>query len=274
MFTKSNNDTFKTNFISNIQKVVDYHTIKAAFEKEDKKFSGKISKPTFCKVINMFTKEFKDEDIMKFVRISGLTDTKTYEVKYIDFINLIYYNQKLDNFLLCVNEIKNLCENVGKDINKMINILNENDGTNYVSVDKLLSYLKNKIITEEFKPDLTKALICKFDLDSDGKISFEDLRGILQRYINTAFFKYENSDKGQYVNLYASDIVNDEQFKAIVREIKATMNIISPLSQMLHLRKIKFFIFRSIRVQSCVYEFSIFFCSIVFSSFSIWYTFS
>jgi len=223
MFNKSNNDTFKTNFISNIQKVVDYHTIKAAFEKEDKKFSGKISKPTFCKVINMFTKEFKDEDIMKFVRITGLTDTKTYEVKYIDFINLIYYNERLDNFLLCVNEIKKLCENVGKDINKMINILNENDGTNYVTVDKLLSYLKNKIITEEFNPDLTKALVCKFDLDSDGKITFEDLRSILQRYVNTAFFKYENSDKGQYVNLYASDIVNDEQFKAIVREIKSTM---------------------------------------------------
>ena len=45
-FSKSNNDTFKTNFIANIQKVVDYHTIKAAFEKEDKNFSGKISKPT------------------------------------------------------------------------------------------------------------------------------------------------------------------------------------------------------------------------------------
>ena len=226
-FSKSNNDTFKTNFIANIQKVVDYHTIKAAFEKMDKNFSGKISKPDFCKVINLFTKEFKDEDIMKFVRIAGLTDTQTYEVKYCDFINMIYYNEKLDNFLLCVNEIKKLCESVGNDIKKTINILNGNDGTNYVIVDKLLSYLKSKIETEEFNPlidiPITKTLICKFDLDSDGKISFEDLRGILQRYANTAFFKYENSDKGQNVNLYASDYLTDEQFKAIVREIKSTM---------------------------------------------------
>jgi len=227
MFSKSNNETFKTNFISNIQKVVDYHTIKAAFEREDKNFSGKISKPAFCKVINMFTKEFKDEDIMKFVRIGGITDTQTYEVKYCDFINMIYYNEKLDNFLLCVNEVKKLCDSVGRDIKKTINILNGNDGTNYVSVDKLLAYLKSIIETEEFNPlidiPITKTLICKFDLDSDGKISFEDLRGILQRYANTAFFKYENSDKGQHVNLYASDYVTDEQFKAIVREIKATM---------------------------------------------------
>ena len=151
-FSKSNNETFKTNFISNIQKVVDYHTIKASFEKEDKNFSGKISKASFCKVINLFTKEFKDEDIMKFVRIGGLTDTQTYEVRYCDFINMIYYNEKLDNFLLCVNEIKNLCEKFGKDIKKLIHFLNGNDKSNYVTVDRLLSYLKSKIETEEFNP--------------------------------------------------------------------------------------------------------------------------
>ena len=226
-FSKSNIETFKKNFISNIQKVVDYHTVKAAFEKEDKNFSGKISKPAFCKVINMFTKEFKDEDIMKFVRLAGLTDTQTYEVRYCDFINMIYYNEKLDNFLMCVNEVKKLCDSLGKDIKKVINVLNENDGTNYVTVDKLLKYLKQKIETEEFLPlmeaPITKTLVCKFDIDSDGKITFEDLRGVLQRYVNTSFFKYENSEKGQNVNLYASDFITDEQFKAIVREIKATM---------------------------------------------------
>ena len=73
-FNKSNNETFKNNFIKNIQKSVDFHTLKAAFEKEDKNFSGKISKAHFCKVINLFTKEFKDEDIMKFVRIDRYKD--------------------------------------------------------------------------------------------------------------------------------------------------------------------------------------------------------
>ena len=58
--------------------------------------------------------------------------------------------------------------------------------------------MKSKIETEEYfsnqnNTPLTKTLICKFDLDADGKISFEDLRGILQRYANTSFFKYENS---------------------------------------------------------------------------------
>ena len=53
-FRNTNNVTFKNNFIRNIQQQVDFHTIKAAFEKEDLKFSGKVTKEVFCKIINTF----------------------------------------------------------------------------------------------------------------------------------------------------------------------------------------------------------------------------
>ena len=49
-FIKANKESFQNNFISNIQSCIDYHILKSAFEREDKKFSGKISKDTFCKV--------------------------------------------------------------------------------------------------------------------------------------------------------------------------------------------------------------------------------
>ena len=229
-FTKTNNDSFIKNFIHNIQSKVDYHTLKAAFEKEDKNFSGKISKSLFCSIIHRYTKEFKDEDLMRFVRIAGLTDTLTYEVIYNNFINLIYYNEKLDAFLLCVNELNKIYLNeANKNLNNLIYIVNGNQNNNYITTDQLFIYLKKRLAEKNdnkynnnYEP-ITKTLICKFDLDSDGKVSIDDLKGILQRYTNTNFFKYENNSSNQNVNLFTNEILSDDEFKAIVKKIKENM---------------------------------------------------
>ena len=229
-FTKTNNDSFIKNFISNIQSKVDYHTLKAAFEKEDKNFSGKISKSLFCTIINRYTNEFKDEDLMRFVRIAGLTDTLTYEVKYNNFINMIYYNEKLDSFLLCVNELNKIYFNeANKNLNNLIYIVNGNQNNNFITTDQLFIFLNKRIkekndniYNNNYEP-ITKTLICKFDLDSDGKVSLEDLKGILQRYTNTNFFKYENNSSNQNVNLFSNEILSDDIFKEVVKKIKDNM---------------------------------------------------
>ena len=230
-FTKTNNDSFIKNFINNIQSKVDYHTLKADFEKEDSNFSGKISKNLFCSIIFRYTKEFKDEDLMRFVRITGLADNISYEVKYYKFINLIYFNEKLDSFLLCVNELNEIfIKEANKNLNNLISIINGNSNdNNYITTEHLFEYLKNRIdkknqniYNNNYEP-ITKTLICKFDLDSDGQISLEDLKGILQRYTNTNFFKYENNSENQNVNLFSSENLSDDQFKAIVRKIKENM---------------------------------------------------
>ena len=230
-FTQTNNDSFIKNFIHNIQSKVDYHTLKAAFEKEDKNFSGIISKTLFCSIIHRYTKEFKDEDLMRFIRIAGLSDNITYEVKYNNFINMIYYNEKLDSFLLCVNELNKMYLNeANKNINYLISIINGNqNNSNFITTDQLFVYLKKRLIdnnkniyNNNYEP-ITKTLICKFDLDSDGKVSVDDLKGILQRYTNTNFFKYENNSNNQNVNLFSSEVLSNDEFKAIVRKIKENM---------------------------------------------------
>ena len=98
--------------------LIDYHTLKAAFEKKDKKFSGKICKDTFCKVIHNFNNEYKDEDINR----SKLVDLTTYEILYPEFLNLIYFNSKADMFILCVNCLKQILSQaqINNDIYNLI----------------------------------------------------------------------------------------------------------------------------------------------------------
>ena len=222
-FTKNNQDTFKNNFVKTIQNNVDFHTIKNIFEKYDTKFTGRVSKNDFCKILNQFAHEFKEEDIMKLIRFLQIGDPQTYEVNYSDFLNKIYFNEKLDSFLYCVDHLKKLLQTDKiKNIQQLLNYINGGKDTNSISVDQLYNYFMSKFPIQ-IKEKLTKTIVCKFDLDSDGKVSYEDLKGIINRFINTAFFRFENSEKGQNVNLYAEDFLTDEEFKKIVKEIKINM---------------------------------------------------
>ena len=124
-FTRNNQDTFKYNFVKTIQNNVDFHTIKNIFEKYDTKFTGRVSKNDFCKIVNQFANEFKEEDIMKLVRYLQIGDPQTYEVNYSDFLNKIYFNEKLDLFLYCVDHLKKLLQSDKiKNIQQLINYIN------------------------------------------------------------------------------------------------------------------------------------------------------
>ena len=232
--TKIKNESFINNFISNIQNKVDYHTLKSSFEQEDKNFSGKISKSKFCSVVNKFTQEFDEEDIFKFIRVTKISENPTSEVEYIKFMNIVYYNQNLDAFLLAVNELNDLyIKEANKNLNNLISIINRtksDNNNNYITIDDLYSYLTNRIKEKnknnymKIQEYITKPIICKFDVDSDGKISLEDLKTVLERYINTDFFKYENNSNDVNINLFSNQNISDKEFRAIIRKIKENMN--------------------------------------------------
>ena len=123
-------------------------------------------------------------------------------------------------FILCVNCLKQILSQlqINNDIYNLIHHINKNEN-NYITVDTLFNFFKSTLKRSESET-LTKTILNKFDLDSDGLISFEDLKGIIARYINTSFFKYENSEKGQNVNLYASEVLTDDKFTQIVMKLK------------------------------------------------------
>ena len=225
-FLNINKESFIKNFISNIRSKIDYNALKDSFEKEDKNFSGKISKAKFCIIINKYIKDFDEEDIMKFIRFSKISENPTCEVEYIKFLNMIYYDPNLDPFLLAINELNKVyITEANKNLNNLISIINSknNSNKNFVEIKTLYSYLIEKLKNKNKDDQITKNLICKFDVDCDGKISLEDLRAILERYSNTDFFKYENDAKSININLYPEQILSEKEFKAVVRKIKENM---------------------------------------------------
>jgi Ca2+-binding EF-hand superfamily protein len=196
--------------------------------------NGLLPKIDFCNVLRKFSKDYEDEEIMKFLRISNILYNN--KVKYSDFLDFIYYNPKNDQFSEIIENLKNLYKEVNfnaealfakfsgeeyvKTIGKISNINLNSKNTRSISVSQMFDFIKKNF--PQIK-DLNKNIVCKLDLDLDGKISIEDMSGIIERYINTFFFKRENNSEKIEVNLYPSESIDEEKFKMIVRDIKAAL---------------------------------------------------
>ena len=222
-FIQTNNFSFKKNFIENIKQNATLQRLKQAFEHIDSNNGGRLTKADFCSIIQKFSNEFKDEDIMKFTRITKLVDSNNL-VKYPEFINMIYYNAEDDQFTQCVEELKKYIDTqCDRKLIKFFQKLNrcENrsiyDTKTTITISQLTQFFGDKI------RNLDANVVCKFDLDSDGLISIHDIQGIFERYVSTSFFKYENAMSTPETNLYASEQMSEERFKSIVKDIKKKM---------------------------------------------------
>ena len=223
-FRDLNNGSFKQNFISNIKSVTNYESLKKYLEDIDTLSNGRLTKNDFCSVIQKFSSEFKDEDIMRFARISNLIDENNL-VKYPDFLLLCFYDSSNDIFNNCIEKIISYiskeCEN---DLKIFFQKLNHMEKKSYYDIKTTITIkqLHDFFIPYKIK-GLNNNIICKFDLDSDGLISYEDLQGILERYKSTNFFKFDNSSFTPDNNLYSYENMTDTKFKNLVREIKKNM---------------------------------------------------
>ena len=223
-FRELNNGSFKENFISNLKLVTDYETLRKNFEDIDSYSNGRLTKADFCSVIQKFSNEFKDEDIMRFTRISKLID-KNNLVMYPEFLLLCFYDSSNDTFNNCIEAIKKFVNGECKgDLKIFFQKLNHMEKKSYydikttITIKQLHDFFKNYNIK-----GLNNNVVCKFDLDSDGIVSIEDIQGIFERYCSTSFFKFDNSSFTPDNNLYAYEEMTDTKFKNLVREIKKNM---------------------------------------------------
>lgn len=233
-FNENNFGIFRSNFIEHFRNKSDYYDVKNLCEKFDTFNNGLLAKIEFCNVLRKFSKDYEDEEIMKFLRISNLLYNN--KVKYSEFLDFIYYNPKNDQFSEIISNLKNLykeCNNnvealfaklTGEDyiktIGKVSNLNLNSQNTRSLTINQMYDFIKKNY---PHIKDLNKNIICKLDLDLDGKISVEDINGIIERYINTFFFKRENKSNTLENNLYPSESIDSEKFKMIVKDIKAAL---------------------------------------------------
>ena len=223
-FRELNNGSFKDNFISNIKSVTDYATLRKNFEDIDSLSNGRLTKAEFCSVIQKFSTDFKDEDIMRFTRISNLID-KNNLVKYPDFLLLCFYDSSNDTFNNCIECIKSFVENECKnDLKIFFQKMNNMEKRSYYDIKTTITLKQLHDFFKRYEiKGLNDNIVCKFDLDSDGIVSYEDIQGILERYKSTNFFKFDNSSFTPDDNLYAYETMSETKFKSLVREIKKNM---------------------------------------------------
>jgi len=184
--------------------------------------------------LRKFSQDYEDEEIMRFLRVSNLLQNN--KVKYPEFLDFIYYNPKADQFSEIIEILKNFYKECNyevealmakitgeqyiKTIGKISNLNLNSKNTRSISISEMFDFLRK---TNPEVKNLSKNIVCKLDLDLDGKISIEDLSGIIERYINTFFFKRENNSKTLEVNLYPVESIDEEKFKMIVKDIKAAL---------------------------------------------------
>ena len=120
-----------------------------------------MAKIEFCNVLRKFSKDYEDEEIMKFLRVSNLLYNN--KVKYSEFLDFIYYNAKNDQFSEIIENLKNLYKEVNfnvealfakltgeeyiKTVGNVSNLNLNSKNTRSISISQMFDFLKKKLPT-------------------------------------------------------------------------------------------------------------------------------
>ena len=224
-----NNKYFTQKYKENIKNKIDYDNLKNIFEKKDNESLGFLPKIDYVMAISSVIPEFNDDDHMKFVRISEGFDNFD-NVLYPKILNVIYFysEEKLnDSFTqLCQTLSQILINKCDNDIEKLMYLIDigvpKKSKTLAVHKPLLVSQV-SKFLVQNYNKNIPEKIILKLDIDSDGLISYEDLKSVLKRYTLTAYFKYSNDSYNPNVNLFSKETISEEKLKNIIKKLQYYM---------------------------------------------------
>ena len=220
-----NYKSFVQNYMNVVRSKINHDDYKSLLEKFDKYGLGTLPKLVFVKAVATLLPEFKDDDHMKFLRITNMFD-KCGEVTYPEMLNLIFFYNKeklSDNFTKLCQVLSNLliheCKN---DVESLMYLIEKGSTkkTNSLVVHKPLTFEQIKAFLTKIKINIPDHIIQKLDIDSDGMISYDDLLAVLKRFSHTSYFKYVNDSKNPDINLFSDEKMSTEKFKDIVRRLR------------------------------------------------------
>ena len=81
----------------------------------------------------------------------------------------------------------------------------------------------SKFLVQSYNKNIPEKIILKLDIDSDGLISYEDLKSVLKRYTLTSYFKYDNDSGNPNVNLFSKETITEEKLKNIIKKLQHYM---------------------------------------------------
>ena len=220
-----NYKSFIQNYMNVVRSKINHDDFKSLLEKYDKDGLGTLPKIVYVKAVANLLPEFKDEDHMRFLRITNMFD-KMGEITYPEMLNLIFFYNKeklSDNFTklcqLLSNLLKNECKN---DVESLMYLIERGNTkkTNSLVIHKPLTFEQIKTFLNKINMNIPDHIIQKLDIDADGMVSFEDLKAVLKRFIYTSFFKYTNDSKSPNIDLYSKEKMSTEKFKDIVKRLR------------------------------------------------------
>ena len=223
-----NYKSFIQNYMNVVRLKINHDDFKSLLEKFDKDGLGTLPKLIYVKAVATLLPEFKDDDHMKFLRITNMFD-KYGDVTYPEMLNLIFFYNKeklSDNFTKLCQILSNLLINECKnDVESLMYLIEKGNTkkTNSLVIHKPLTFEQIKIFLNKIKINIPDYIIQKLDIDSDGMISYDDLNSVLKRFNYTSFFKYTNDSKDPNINLFSKEKMSTEKFKDIAKRLKDYM---------------------------------------------------
>ena len=211
---------------------ISYEELKRFFEKRDGPSFGFLSKVDYISVISKIIPEFTDDEHMIYLRVIDALD-KNDKVIYSKILNSIFFfipEKQNDEFItLCQILIQVLTNECDNDLDKLMNYISQG----IVQKPTLLTHLKPLTLEKVSKfikakcnnQNISDKIILKLDVDSDGLISYEDLKSVLKRYLVTGFFKYTNEASNPQINFYTKEVLPEDKIKSIIKNLYNYMNL-------------------------------------------------